>query len=134
MSKKPRPLDLEEEKAEKAKFGGMTKAQIEAARSAIETQKAKAAQVSGDLSAKLEIFEKAGGHKKAMKWAAMLAGMEPAEAADLWRALVGYSTALGVFDQIDMFDQQQEKELNAESIAIASSQGQPEVGAEPLTH
>lgn len=124
MAKKERPLDLEEEKAEKAKYGGMTKAQIEAARSAIETQKAKAATASGDLSAKLEVFEKAGGHKKAMKWAAVLADMESADQADLWRALVGYATALGVFDQIDMFDQQKEKELNAESIAIAS-QGEP---------
>jgi hypothetical protein len=133
MAKKERPLDLEEEKAERAKYGGMTKAQIEAARSAIETQKAKAATASGDLSAKLELFEKGGGHKKGMKWAAALASMEPAEAADLWRAVEGYARALGVFDQIDMFEQEKQTQLNAESIAIAS-QGDPQVGAEPLTH
>jgi hypothetical protein len=130
MAKKERPLDLEEEKAEKAQFGGMTKAQIESARSAIETQKAKSATISGDLSAKLELFEKAGGHKAAMKTAARLASMEPQAAADYWRSLNGYAKALGVFDQIDMFEQEAQTQRDAETLAIVSSA--PQQGAEPV--
>lgn len=129
MSKKNSPLSVDEEKEQKAKYNGMLKADIESAASAIRTQKQKASTLSGDLSAKMDTFEGKGGHKKMLKWATSLSDLEPAEAQDAWRALTAYAAALGVFDQIDMFDQQRENELNAESVTIAS---QPQQGAEPV--
>lgn len=130
MSKKNSPLTLVEENEEKQKFAGMLKADLEAAASAIRTQKSKSAVLSGDLSAKLENFENKKGNKKAVKLATWLADSEPAVAADFLRCLEGYCQGLGVFDQIDMFDQERDNQLKLESVAIASK---PAEGAEPAT-
>lgn len=128
MAKKPIPLDVDEEAQERAKFGGMTKAEISAVRSAIATQKEKSATASGDLSAKLEIFEKKGGNKRGMKKAASFLSQESDKAMDEYRAMNAYLEAEGFFDQMDMLDQESERQKNADSIAIAS---QPAEGAEP---
>lgn len=125
------PLTLDEENEEKAKFGGMLKEQILAAASAIATQKEKAAQIAGDLSGKLTVFEKAGGNKWAVKTAKRLSNLEPAEFADDWRCLVGYLEAMGAFAQLDMIDQIRERDLNSDTIAVASK---PSFAAEPMTH
>lgn len=131
MSKKVPPLTLDDENEERAKFGGMLKSEVLAAASAIAVQKEKSAQASGDLSGKLTVFEKAGGNKAALKMASTLSNLEPAEFADRWRCIVGYLEALGAFAQIDMIDQLKERDLQADTIAIASK---PKFAAEPMTH
>lgn len=132
MSKKPAPLDLADEDAERAKFAGMTKGEIETAVGALRLQKSKSSQLSGTLSGKLGVFESQGGHKAALKMAERLTGMEPAECADFMRSFIAYFDALGGNEQIDMFDQASEKTLNEDSISVASNGAQPETGAEPL--
>lgn len=124
-------MDVDEEKAERKKFNGLLKSEIEAAASAIRTQKQKAAEVSGTLSGKLEVFEKLGGHKSALKTAERVAGMEPSECADWKRAFDAYFEALGGNDQLDMFEKQKETEANAASVAQASK---PQTAAEPAVH
>ena len=131
MSKKL-PLDVDDEKTERARFAGMTKAEIEVAASAIGTHREKSAQLSGDLSAKMDNFEKKGGLKKAMKLAKTVANMEPAQQKDFIRCFLAYCDALGVNEQIEMFEQNQKNTLNDASIAAASSA--PKMGAEPLHH
>ena len=130
MAKKV-PLDLADEQAEREKFAGLTKDEIETAASAIRTQKQKASEASGSLSGKLDVFEKAGGHKSALKAAEKIAAMEPAECADWMRAFNAYFDALGGNDQLDMFVQASEQDLNAASIDQASKAAAPQVGAEP---
>lgn len=131
-------MDLEEENEERSKYGGMLKEEIQQAASAIRTQKEKSAQVSGDLSGKLEIFVKKGGHKSALKMAERIAGMEPADCADFMRAFDAYFDALGGNDQLDMFTQMDEQDKNAYSISVAtkdvtakaSKMAMPEIGQE----
>lgn len=97
MSKKSKiqeiPLNLDEESVEKSRFAGMLKRDIEAAASAVAAHKAKSAELSGDLSAKLENFVNKGGHKSALKAAEKLAGMESAEAQDWLRSFQAYLMA-----------------------------------------
>jgi len=126
------PLTIDDETEERQKFGGMTKAEIDAAAQAIGTQKRASSEAAGNLSAKLDIFEKQGGNKKAIKVAKNLADLEPADFADLWRTLVGYLEALGAFSQIDMIDQLREQELNGDTISAVSKK--PSYAAEPVTH
>lgn len=128
MAKTP-PMDLEEETAERAKYAGMTKQEIEDAASAVRSQKQKSAELSGDLSGKLEIFTKKGGHKSALKKAEQVAGMEAAECADWMRAFLAYFDALGGNNQLDMFDSQNEMELNHDNVKALSS-ARPLSGAE----
>ena len=134
MAKKAPPLDLEEETAEREQFNGMLKDEITAAASAIRTQKQKSSEVSGTLSGKLDIFEKKGGHKSALKVAVSVTSMESAECADWMRAFQAYFAALGGNDQIDMFEQANENMLNEESIAVASKVEEPETAAEAFVH
>ena len=134
MAKKAPPLDLEEETAEREQFNGMLKDEITAAASAIRTQKQKSSEVSGTLSGKLDIFEKKGGHKSALKVAVSVTSMESAECADWMRAFQAYFAALGGNDQIDMFEQANENMLNDESIAVASKVEEPETAAEAFVH
>lgn len=123
------PLTLEEEMAEKEQFAGMLKAEILKTASDIGRAKEKSAKISGDLSADLQNFEDKGGNKKALKWAKYLADLEPAAAQDFWRCLDGYANALGVFEQIDMFNDAAANAANAYSIEKAS---EPSFGAEPI--
>lgn len=130
------PMDVEEENAEREQYGGLLKAEIESAASAIRTQKQKSSEVSGTLSGKMEIFEKKGGHKSALKAAERVTGMEPAECADWMRAFNIYFDALGGNDQLDMIDQQIEQDKNAASINSAeksnvTSIAKPETAKEP---
>lgn len=127
MTKK-QSLTLEEENEERKKYAGVTKEELDAAANAIRAQKTKAATASGDLSAKLEIFEKANGVKKSIKLATWLADQDPKVAQDFLRTLNGYCTGLGVFDQIDMWDQEQKGKANEASIKRASK---PQAGEEP---
>ena len=123
------PLNLDEESVEKSRFAGMLKRDIEAAASAVAAHKAKSAELSGDLSAKLENFVNKGGHKSALKAAEKIAGMEAAEAQDWMRSFQAYCDALGVNDQIDMFEQEHQNNLNMSTIAAASA-GQPQFSEE----
>lgn len=127
MAKKSPPLDLEEENAEREKYAGMTKEEILEAASSVRTQKRKSAELSGDLSGKLEIFTKKGGHKSALKQAEKIADMEPAECADWMRAFLAYFDALGGNDQLDMFESQREQSLNAENVETISKSKSKEV-------
>jgi len=127
------PLNLDEEQAERAKYGGLLREDILKTAEEIGIAKEKSAKVQGDLSDDLQKFEDKGGNKKALKWAKQVADMEAATAQDFWRCLVGYATALGVFDQIDMFTQEQENNANAATIAAASA-GKPKIGAEAGIH
>lgn len=133
MSKKKPPLDLADENAERSKYAGLTQEEIAKAASAIRTQKQKSAEVSGTLSGKLDVFEKAGGHKAALKVAERVTGMEPDECADWMRAFQAYFDALGGNDQLDMFEQMNEQDANAASIDAASkaTAATPSAGAEP---
>lgn len=130
MSKKSQTLTLDQENEEKARYGGVLKNDILSAASAIGSQKEKSAQASGDLSGKLEVFEKKGGHKKAIKWAKAMTDMEPHEGQDFFRLLKCYLDALGFHEQGDMIDQMNEMELRDSSVALASK---PQQGAEPST-
>lgn len=131
-------MTVDEENAEKAKYNGMLKADIENACSAINTAKKKSSEASGDLSAKLELFEGKGGHKKALKEATRVKNMEPAERADYLRARAAYELALDVEEQLDMIDQIEEQQKNADSISAASAAAKkqtpvtkPSIGGEP---
>jgi hypothetical protein len=119
------PLDVEEETALRAKYAGLIPDEITTAASAIRTQKAKSSEISGTLSGKLDVFEKKGGHKSALKHAERVADMESAECADYMRAFLAYFDALGGNDQLDMFVQSKEKEANAASVTIASKSAEP---------
>jgi len=136
MAKKV-PLSLEEENAEKARYGGMLKADIESAASAVNTAKTKASEAAGDLSGKLDIFEQRGGVKRALKEANKVANMEPSERSDYLRARAAYEDALGCYDQADMVDQLAEQQKNADDISAATakasktSTAKPSVGSEP---
>lgn len=141
MATKNTPLDLEDEQKERAKYAGMLKEEIEFAASAVRTQQTKSAQIAGDLSGKLEIFEKKTGHKSALKTAVMVCNKEDADIADWMRSFLAYVDALGGNAQIDMFEQQKEQELNADSVEIASksatvaaSANPPSNGAEPTVN
>lgn len=114
-------LSVDEENAEKAQYNGMLKADILNAASAIKTAKTKSSEASGDLSAKLEIFEGRGGNKKALKEATKVKNMEPAERADYLRARDAYELALGVDEQLDMLDHEKEQDKNAASIDAATA-------------
>lgn len=140
MAKKENALTLDEENEEKAKFGGVLKQDLIRAENAIKKQKLKSAELSGDLSAALGLFEKQGGRKDAMKDVSAFLAMEPSDFCDYWRALLGYGTALGLFGedgkpaQLDMLDQMDEQEKNADSIdaATASARAAPKMGAQPI--
>ncbi len=130
MSKKNAvPLTLDDEQEERAKYAGMLKGEILEAAGNIGVAKERSAKISGDLSAQLQNFEDKGGVKKMLKWAKSLADMEPGEAQSSWRCLVGYCEALGVFDQMDMFEQEQTTKANMTSLKTASAG--PKYGEEP---
>lgn len=138
MAKNPK-MTVDEENEQKAVYGGMLKEHILAADSAIGKQKQESAEISGDLSAALGVFEQRGGHKPALKAAAKCARMEPAEFADYFRAFLGYGFALGFLSedgkpaQLDMLEQEQEQERNAASIDAATlAAAKPSMGAEPV--
>lgn len=139
MAKKTPPLNLEEEEAEKAKFAGMLKEHILTADAAIGKQKAESSEISGTLGGAMNLFEKRGGRKDAMRLAAKCSRMEPADFADFFRTFVGYGKALGVFAedgtpaQADMVDQLEEQQKNADSIGaanVAAAKAQPKLGPE----
>lgn len=146
MDKKEIPLTLDEEKAEKAKYAGMTAKQIAAADTAIGKQQAESAEISGTLSGALILFEKQGGRKDAIKAVSRWTRMEPADFADFWRAVEGYGKALGLFGedgkpaQLDLLEQQEEQQKNADSIDAATASvnkaatASPKMGAEPVHH
>jgi len=134
MNKKA-PLDIDEEAAEREKYCGLLQEEIHAARSAINTQKQKSSEASGDLSGKLEVFENRGGHKSAVKAAVKVTNMEPLECADWMRAFMAYFDALGGNDQIDMFDQANTNDQNMVSVSVASkvvNMAEPATGEEPI--
>lgn len=135
MMAKTKPMDIDEEKEERARCG-MLKKEIEKAASAIRTQKQKSSELSGDLSGKLNVFEKQGGHKSALKTAERIAAMEPTECADWMRAFNSYFDALGGNDQLDMFVQMEEQDKNNISISVATKQAaaMPQRGEEPAVH
>lgn len=126
------PLDLAEEDTERTKYSGLTKNEIETAASAIRTQQSKSSELSGTLSGVLGVFEKQGGHKAALKAASRVTSMEPAECADFMRSFMAYFDALGGNDQVDMFDQASEADMNKENIAIVSKPAEPEMGQEAV--
>jgi len=144
MAKKDTPLTLDEENAEKAKFAGILRKDIIRADTAIGKQQAESAEISGDLSAALGLFEKQGGRKDSIKFVSKCLRMEPADFADYWRAIAGYGLAMGLFGedgkpaQMDMLEQQDEQEKNGDSIAAASkpapATAKPQTGAEPMHH
>ncbi len=123
-------LDLDEENDEKAKYAGMLRADITATAEFLSDAVAKKAKINGDISARLENFEKKGGNKRMMKWALALANMTDSEKAASWRQLKAYSSALGVFDQMDLFEQESKNQANAASIAAASAAA-PKFAQEP---
>lgn len=131
---KDEKLTVDEENAEKAKYAGMLKSDIISAASAIATHKTKSAELSGDLSGKLTVFDKKGGHKKALKLAQAICSMEPTEVADFIRAFDAYFDALGGNAQLDMFTQDDEKRKNADSVAVASKTvvAKPSMGLEAV--
>lgn len=129
MTKKEPKLDLDAEKEERAKYAGLLKSEIETAASAIRTQKQKSSELSGDLSGKLGVFEKKGGHKSALKTAERIAAMEPADCADWMRAFNAYFDALGGNDQVDMFVQIEEQNKNFDTIVAASVGDEPSASA-----
>lgn len=135
-------MTLDEENAEKAMYAGMLKKDIIAGTNAIEKQKTKSAELSGDLSAAMGLFDKLGGRKDALKDVNAFLRMEPSEFADYWRALLGYGLALGLFGedgkpaQLDMLDQEEEQQKNGDSISAATAAanaGKPKM-AEAVTH
>lgn len=144
MAKKEDKMTLDEENAEKAKFGGVLKKDILMVNNAITKQKLKASELAGDLAASLSLFEKQGGRKDAMKDVSTFCRMEPADFADYWRAILSYGTAMGLFGedgkpaQMDMLDQMIEQERNGDSISAAeasiakSAVAGPSMGAEPI--
>lgn len=141
MAKKDEKLTLDEENEQKAKFAGMLQRDVITADEAIGTQKKKSSELSGTLGGVMTNFEKKGGHKKAMKLASQCADMEPADFADFFRSFIGYGRALGIFDengkpsQMDMLDQDEENQKNADSISAANvaarSTAKPSMGSEP---
>jgi len=146
MAKKEIPLTLDEEKIEKAKFAGMLSKQIAAADTAIGKQQAESAEISGNLSGALNLFEKQGGRKDAIKMVSRCLRMEPADFADFWRAVAGYGLALGLFGedgkpaQMDLLEQQEDQQKNADNIDAATASASkpvvasPSMGAEPVHH
>lgn len=58
----------------------------------------------GEVGALYKQFENMGGHKNALKLALKLEAMETANAQDFVRSLGKYCTALGIFDQGDLFE------------------------------
>lgn len=144
MAKEKPPLTLDEENAEKAMYGGVLKDHIVAADTAITKQKLKSAELAGDLSGALNLFEKQNGRKDAMKDVSACLRMDPSDFADYWRAFCGYGKALGLFGedgkpaQLDMLEQQEEQEKNKDSVSAASAsaakaaKAKPQIGAEPV--
>lgn len=137
-------LTLDEENAEKARFGGVLLKDLQRADSAIVKQKTKAAELSGDLAAAMDLFQKQGGRKDALKDVSSMLRMEPSDFADYWRAFIGYGIALGLFGedgqpaQLDMLEQNQEQERNAASIdaatvaAAKAAPAKPKMAPEPV--
>lgn len=137
MSEEQPPLEVDEENEERANFAGMSKDEIKVANTAIREQKSKSAKLSGDLSAKLEVFEKKGGHKSAMKTAAKVADMESKEGQDWVRSFLAYIDALGVNDQADLVEHLEEQDRNQASIdaaTVAAEKSKPKMGAEAAIH
>lgn len=129
MSKKNERLDADEEAAERKRYAGKTKSEVEAMFTAINLQSEKSAEAAGSLSGKFTNFERTQGNKRAMKIAAMIGNLaDAASQQDFLRCLLGYVDALGVNNQIDLFNQEAKDAANAQSVERASK---PQTGAEP---
>lgn len=139
---KDTPLTLDEENEQKAKYAGMLKKDILQADDAIAEQQSESAELSSELGSAMKLFKKQGGRKDSMRLAAKCKRMEPADFADFFRAFMGYGTALGIFgddgkpSQLDMLEQQEEQQKNADSITAANAKvatAKPAMGKE-VTH
>lgn len=126
---KETPKTLEEEQAEKKGYGGTSAKDIKNAILAIQDQKSKSSKLAADLGADLKKYEDKGGNKKAAKVAASILSMDITNSYDFWYHLEAILDVHGFFEQLDMFAQNRQNQLNSDSVAAASKA--PKTGAEP---
>lgn len=119
---------LDEEKAEKKGYGGVSAKDITDMAQRTKGIKEKMSKLAADLGADFTKFEEKGGNKKALKAATMIANMEIENSADFMYHLEAYLDVLGFYDQRDLFEQERENRLKADSVAAASK---PTKAAQP---
>lgn len=101
--------DEEEMKATPGNTGTVDVKKLNKFAADYQSQKADMDEARGEIGALMKDFEEQGGHKKALKHALALKGMETSKAQDYIRSFEYYCHALGVYDQHDLFDSHAEK-------------------------
>lgn len=134
---KENPLPVDAEKAEKKGYGGSSAKDIKTVIEAIQAHKSKSSKLSADLGNDLKKYEDKGGNKKAAKVASVILSMDITNAYDFWYHLEAILDVHGFFDQLDMFAQERQNTLNADSAAAADKKASGKVqtaSAEPGIH
>lgn len=75
--------------------------------------------------------EAAGIHKAALKAAMKIRDLEIHRAQAFWRALESYMHILGVFDQLDMFDQVSDEDAGEEGVQARAAHAAGDSGVDP---
>lgn len=101
------PGETAEQKPVKGNQGGVTNDKIKHIASTIETARAHAKDYMDSANESVKAFGEDGGDKAAIRMATKLSRMEPQDFAAYWRNLEHYFDVLGLFDQRDMFEDDQ---------------------------
>jgi hypothetical protein len=91
----------------KGNQGGVSNEKIKHIASTLESARANAKDYTDSANDAVKAFADEGGDKAAIRNAVKLSRMEPQDFLAFWRNLEHYCDVLGLFDQPDMFDEQQ---------------------------
>lgn len=108
--------------------GGTTMKDLSTVDRVIGDLDAKQDKISGDRSAAFERFEKRGGNKKAFRDAKKIMNMDMSHARDYIRNREAYLTALGFYNQLDMFEKQDLGVVDSETTVMKARAVEPKEG------
>lgn len=135
MARKPKSdieAAVEENEGRKA-YGGISVDNLNIGLSRIDEIAAEMSKLQGDQSAALNRVEKLGGHKAVLKLVKRIRDMDQTHGQDFVRAFFSYMLELGVFEQLELLNDDTEDALRAVVLGPLFQTGaaQPEMAAEP---